>query len=245
VLIDFKTALWKEWREQILQYGSFARWLISMAVLVGLLGIFLPLQLGRDAVESVTLLFWLWIPLLTIINSIADAIAGERERHTLETLLASRLPDTAILSSKIAVPILQSWLVMLIAAVLAFITVNLTRGEGELIMYPTAVIFGIVALPLLAGLLIAGMGTLVSSHAATVRQAYQRMVIPLFVLVLIPSLGISLLPGDTLAVLYSPEFAQNNLGGVMLSLALVLLGLDAIAIFLAFKHFQRSRLTVD
>src|SRR5690349_13779533 len=94
---DFKAILWKEWHEHILQYGSLTKWLLNMAMLVGLIGIFLPLQFGRTAVESVTLLFWLWIPLLTVTSSITDSIAGERERHTLETLLASRLSDSAIL----------------------------------------------------------------------------------------------------------------------------------------------------
>lgn len=160
---DFKTVVWKEWREHILQYGSVVKWLLSMALLVGTVGIFLPLQFGRTAVDSVFLLTWIWMPLLVTTSSVADAIAGERERHTPETLLASRLPDRAILLGKIAVPVLQSWVAMLIAAVLALITVNLAHSDGQdgqFIMYPGPVLFGIVVIPLLAGLLIGGIGVL-------------------------------------------------------------------------------------
>jgi ABC-2 type transport system permease protein len=221
---DFKTVVWKEWREHILQYGSVVKWLLSMALLVGTVGIFLPLQFGRTAVDSVFLLTWIWMPLLVITNSVADAIAGERERHTLETLLASRLRDSAILLGKIAVPVLQSWAAMIVAAVLAVVTVNVAHGEGHLIMYPGSVLFGIMVIPLVAGLLIAGIGVFASTHAATVRQAYQRMIIPLFAIVLLPSLGISLLPRDMLASFYSPEFAENGLGGALVVMMLVIAG---------------------
>jgi hypothetical protein len=65
---DFKTVVWKEWREHILQYGSVVKWLLSMALLIGVVGIFLPLQFGRTAVDSVFLLTWMWMPLLVITN---------------------------------------------------------------------------------------------------------------------------------------------------------------------------------
>ena len=44
-----------------------------------------------------------------IISFIGDAIAGERERHTLETLLASRMPDRAILLGKVIAIVLYAW----------------------------------------------------------------------------------------------------------------------------------------
>lgn len=242
---DVKVVVWKEWREHILQYGSVTKWLLSSLMLVGLIGIFLPLQFGRTAVESVSLLFWMWIPLLIIINSMADSIAGERERHSLETLLASRLPDRAILLGKIAVPVFQSWLGMLIGAVLALITVNLTKSEGQLIMYPAPVAFGIVAIPLAGGLLVAGIGVIASAHAATVRQAYQRIVIPIFGVIIVLGIAQSLLPSSMLANLYSPEFAQNGAGWFILVTTLFMAGLDAVILVIAFKRFQRSRLIED
>lgn len=242
---DFKTVLWKEWRESIQQYGSLNKWLLNMAILVGLIGIFLPLQFGRMVIESVLLLLWLWIPLLSVMSAIVDTIAGERERHTLETLLASRLPDRAILLGKIAVPVFQSWLIMLIGAVLALITVNLTKSEGQFLMYPAPIMLGIMVFPLMGGLFIAGIGVIASSHATTVRQAYQRMMVMFFAICVIPALLLALLPKDMLTSLYSADFAQNSLVGVLALVAVVLLVLDAIVLTLTFKFFKRSRLIAD
>jgi ABC-type Na+ efflux pump permease subunit len=47
---------------------------------------------------------------------ITDSIAGERERQTLETLLASRLPDRAILLGKVAAITLLGWLLLALGA---------------------------------------------------------------------------------------------------------------------------------
>lgn len=242
---ELKAMLWKEWHEHILQYGSYNKWLLNMAMLIGLIGVFLPLQFGRSAVETISLLIWLWIPLLTITGSITDAIAGERERHTLETLLASRLSDWAILTGKIAVPVIQSWIMMLIAAMVALITVNLADSDTQVLFYPAPVFFGFLLMPLVAGLFFAGLGVLASIHATTVRQAYQRMMLPFLGLVLLPIVAISLLPGEFVAKLYSPEFVQTNLTGLLLSSSIILLALDALVLTLTFKRFKRAQLLLD
>src|SRR5688572_28291458 len=127
---DFKAVVWKEWREVLLQYGSVKRWLLNMLIFVGVIGIFMPIQFGRSTVESLLLLFWIWMPLLNAITMVADSIAGERERHTLETLLASRLTDHAIVLGKITVIVAQSWVLMLVSAALAVVTVNILNWEG-------------------------------------------------------------------------------------------------------------------
>lgn len=240
---DFKAMFWKEWRESILQYGSVRRWLLNMLMLVGVIGIFLPLQFGRTAVDSLFLLTWIWMPMLTAVTLIADSVAGERERHTLETLLASRLPDQAIVLGKITVIVLQSWGVMIAGAVTALVTVNLFKREGpELIMYPVPVAFGILILPLLLGILIAAVGLIASMGAKTVRAAYQRMAIPMVAVVVIPSLLLSLLPPEILNSFYSPEFAQNNLGKIVVVAAVVIAVLDAAILIAGLSRFRRSRL---
>jgi ABC-2 type transport system permease protein len=243
---DFKAVLWKEWRETILQYGSTRRWLLNMLMLIGVIGIFMPLQFGRMMIESLFLLMWMWMPLLNVITLIADSIAGERERHTLETLLASCLSDQAIVLGKITVIIVQSWLVMLAGALLALVTVNLfKRDSPELLLYPMPVAFGILVLPLLLGGLVAGIGTIASMRATTVRQAYQRMAIPLVAVVLVPSLGLSILPPDLVNRFYSVEFAQTNLGKILVIVAVALVILDTAVLFAALSRFHRSRLIAE
>jgi ABC-2 type transport system permease protein len=243
---DFKAMLWKEWRESILQYGSVRRWLLNIMMMVGVIGIFLPIQFGQMAVTSLFLLTWLWMPMLNVVTLVADSIAGERERHTLETLLASRLPDRAIVLGKITVIVVQSWLMMLGAAALALVTVNLFRREGpELVMYPAPVLFGIVVLPLLLGILVACVGVFASMHAPTVRAAYQRMALPLVAVVTIPGLGMTLLPPEILNSLFSPGFSENNLGKIVVIAALIFAVLDVAIFSSALSRFRRSRLIAE
>lgn len=240
---DLLAVLWKEWRETILQYGSVRRWLLNMLMLVGVIGVFLPLQFGRMTIESLFLLMWIWMPMLNVLTLTADSIAGERERHTLETLLASRLPDEAIVFGKIIVIVFQSWLVMLASAGLALVTVNLfKRDSAELIVYPMTVAAGIVILPLLLGTFIASVGAITSMHAHTVRQAYQRMAIPLVALVVIPGLLLSFMPQDFLARFYSAEFAEGSLVNILVIVIVVLVLLDAAVLYAARLRFRRAHL---
>lgn len=92
-LQDLSTIIWKEWKELLAPCGAVpAGGIMGLVLDVGIFGILLPVQLGAELVRSPNLLlFWAWVPLFLVITVIADAFAGERERHTLETLLATRL----------------------------------------------------------------------------------------------------------------------------------------------------------
>ncbi len=245
MITDFKTIIWKEWRESILQYGSVKKWILNMSLIVVTIGIFLPLQFGTMLIESIVILLWVWMPMFLILNIISDSIAGERERHTLETLLASRLSDGAILLGKMIIPIFQAWVMVQISALLALITINLTANQGRFIMYPLPVILGIIIIPVVIGLLLAEMGVLASVHATTVRQAYQRMIIPFLALFIVPSILMSILPRQILSQLYSREFAENQMGGVLLVLFIILIILDGLLMAWVFRRFHRSRLITD
>ena len=54
-----------------------------------MVAIYVPLQMGRDWVDSPGSLFCLIVPLMLVGMTIPESFAGERERHTLATLLAS------------------------------------------------------------------------------------------------------------------------------------------------------------
>lgn len=242
---DFKAMVWKEWRESILQYGSVRRWLLNMSMMVGVIGIFLPVQFGRMAVDSLFLLTWIWMPMLNVVTLVADSIAGERERHTLETLLASRLPDRAIFLGKITMIVTQSWGVMLAAAVSALVMVNLFKRDGpDLIMYPVPVVFGILVLPLLLGILAASAGILASMRAATVRAADQRIAIAVIVVIAIPGLLLSLLPQEMLASIFRPDFTEDHVANLVLAATVGLAMLAVITLSAALSRFRRARLIV-
>ena len=129
---DLLTMMWKESKDLLFQRDWKAR--ILPVFLVGILGVYLPLQFGLQWLElsPIAIFVILWIPFFVIISFIGDAIAGERERHTLETLLASRISDRAILLGKVIVTVGYAWGMALVSLVLGLVLVNLFHGYREL-----------------------------------------------------------------------------------------------------------------
>jgi ABC-2 type transport system permease protein len=194
---DILTIAWKDLREVLLQAGTLRRSLRGLLFSFLIFGVFLPLQIGPDLVrQPAAILPFAWAPLLLASGMVADGIAGERERHTLETLLASRLSDRAILLGKVVAAIAYGWGFMLVSAAVGLVTVNVVNaGHGLLLYAPEALallgVFGLLG----AGLVACG-GALVALRAPTVRQAAQNMNLAIFAVVLIPVLGLQVLPVD-------------------------------------------------
>ena len=181
---DIVTVVWKEWK-QVLSWGGSRGKMVPL-LFVGVLGVFLPLQMGRAWVESpMALVYWAWLPMFLVISMISDSFAGERERHTLETLLASRLSDRAILFGKAAAAVGYGLGITWASLLLGLVTVNVVHGHGKPLFYPTMVGLGIVVLSPLCVALVAGTGVLVSLRAATVRHAQQTLSIAIVVLLFV------------------------------------------------------------
>jgi ABC-2 type transport system permease protein len=242
---DVLTVAWKEWRELLQMGGSVRGGRFSLAILLAVFGVFLPLQAGAEWVESpATVFYWGWVPLMLVSGAVADSFAGERERHTLETLLASRLPDRAILLGKIGAAISYGWGLVLLMLVLSLITVNLTARTGPLLMFPPVFAVGAPLLALLGAGLAATGGVLVSLRSPTVRQAAQTLNVGVLLLIFIPVLGMQVLP----------EAWQAQVGAWLMTVggdSLVWLGaglltvLDLSLLAAAFARFRRARLVLD
>ena len=100
---DLLTVIWKERQGLLFQRGGGrmrAIWLLFVAIVM--IAILLPLQMGEEWLTTAwSLIAALILPLLLVGTAVPESFAGERERHTLPTLLASRLPDRAILFGKL------------------------------------------------------------------------------------------------------------------------------------------------
>jgi ABC-2 type transport system permease protein len=102
MIADIFTVAWKELREMLTFGDSRGRNKLSLLVILAIFGVVIPLQSGRDWVTSpVSAMVWAWMPYMWVYSVVADSFAGERERHTLEALLATRLSDRAILFGKL------------------------------------------------------------------------------------------------------------------------------------------------
>jgi len=244
-MADVFTVAWKEWRELLQLGGSHRGGRFSLVILIGVFGVFLPLQAGADWVQSpATVFYWGWVPLMLVGSAVADSFAGERERHTLETLLASRLPDSAILLGKMFAAVTYGWGLVLIMLVLSLVTVNLSARTGPLLVFPWRFAVGAPLLALLGSGLAATAGVLVSLRAPTVRQAAQTLNVGVLLLIFIPVLGVQALPDSLKAQMAARATAIGADGLLWVSAGLLAL-LDLSLLAAAFARFRRSRLVLD
>jgi ABC-2 type transport system permease protein len=245
MITDIQTVLWKEFKEIIAIRGSRRGGLLSMGILIALIGIFMPLQSGPEWFTNPLLLIaWSWMPLFLVMGIISDSIAGERERHTLETLLASRIPDAAILLGKILAAVLYAWVTLVIGLLLGALVINIAYPQLPTKFYDIQMFLGVLAMVFLGALLMTAIGVLASLRAETVRQAYQRMSIGFLAIWLIPIIGMQIMPTGWKDVLNTILIGVNwdsLVIGVMIGLAV----LDCILLMIAFNRFKRIRLILD
>lgn len=244
MMADIATIIWKEFAELFMQRGRFRGGLVGMLIFVGVFGVVMPLQTGREWVETPAgLIFFLWLPYLLVSGVTADTFAGERERHTLETLLASRLSDRSILFGKMGATILYGWGITLLNIALGLVTVNLAFGQGEFLMFPPDLLVAVLVLSLLVTGFGATLGTVVSLRAATVRQASQILSV-VMLLVFIPLLLLPLIPPDwqarAMQTLTAMEIRQIGLWAMA-----ILLILDVGLLAFTIQQFQRAKLILD
>jgi ABC-2 type transport system permease protein len=241
---DLTTVVWKELKEIFSQRGRFKGTKLSVLIFVAVFGIFMPLQSGAEWLRSpIVMVYWAWVPFLLASGIVADSFAGERERHTLETLLASRLSDRAILAGKIATSVLYGWGITLACVLVGAAAINIVHGHGRIIFYRAPVAAGIFLLTFLVALLASGLGVLVSLRAATVRQAMQTFSIA-FLLLFVPLFLLPLLPAPVKARLLA-ALSKLDFSAVALAGAALLIAANAVVLLIADRRFRRNRLILD
>ncbi|MDF0553220.1 ABC transporter permease subunit [Kamptonema sp. UHCC 0994] len=244
MLADILTVIWKEYRE-LFQQGSWRGIALSLILPVIVFGIMLPVSMGILWVKSpISVFFWAYLPLLRVLAPAADAFAGERERHTLETLLASPMSDLAILLGKVASIVSYAWVMTLIPLLVGLGAVNFVYGQGELLLYPANIAIGGAVLGMLATTLYTSIYTLFSLRAATVKQANEQLGLATTVLVYLPIVLLPVLPPQLLGLFLRP-LMKVDAGQLFFMLAGALILLDVGLLWLVSKRFVRSRLILN
>ncbi|MEE4193761.1 MAG: ABC transporter permease subunit [Anaerolineae bacterium] len=235
----------KEWKMLFLSRGNRRNngW-YSIVVAIGLIGIYMPV-LTKEAwiTDPTSMIMWAWMPIFWSLGIITSAIAGEREAHTLETLLASRLSDSAILIGKMLSAVLYGWGLMFISTLVGVIVVNIAFIEGPFQFYKVDVFLAAQLAIFLMATMFSAIGVLVSLKAPTARQAYQRLSIVMLILYIGPMMIVSFLP-DELIVQWIARFEGVTLNwDVLVPAALAVLLLIDVGLFLVAKvRFQRTKL---
>jgi ABC-2 type transport system permease protein len=173
---DVGTVLWEEAREFIVRQGSIKGFVIRYALSLGIMGVYMPYYIWRSLVEQpFMLLVYVWVSMFMGIGIVLDSFAGERERHTLETLLASRLSDRAILFGKISFAVLYGFVMTLAQVLLGLVTVNVAFWNGQIAVYRPETFVLIILAVLLVNVFFTTVGVLVSLRATTVRQGSEML----------------------------------------------------------------------
>lgn len=244
MIADILTVASKELRE-IFTFGDIrGRSKFSLVILIVIFGIVFPLQNGRSWVSSpINVMIWGWMPFLWVSGIVADLFAGERERHTLEPLLATRLSDQSILFGKLLAAMGYGFILTWIIMLASLITINLSYGRNGLVLYPLNTTLAALVFSILISGLSSCIGVLVSLRAGSVRQAQQVMSAGMLVLFL-PFMLIQFIPRQWLRMI-DQIITSTSPVQIALLIVAVLVVVEAILILIALRLFQRSKLILD
>ena len=166
---DICVIVWKEWREFFFQLSIRSKFNILIAVVF--IGVMIPISNGEGWFN--TMFFYtmgLIGPLLTTTTIIADLFIGERERHTFETLLASRLSDKGIVTGKILFAVNYSIVITLIILVASIIAINIEYYKDVLILPSIRASIIVIVISALLSLFTSLLGSIISIRVNTVKQ---------------------------------------------------------------------------
>ncbi|CAN5746134.1 hypothetical protein BH23GEM3_BH23GEM3_05030 [soil metagenome] len=242
MIYDIYTVAWKEWKEYVQQERTRRIGPLRGLLFVAAGGVFLGWQVDPDFGRSgLTVLLTSFLSIMFVTTVVPDSFAGERERHTLETLLASRLPDRAILLGKVAAAVSYGWAIALAVLPAGIIAANLIHGFAGMPWVDPYILLASAATSLLAGLLIAAIGVLISMYVPTARQAHQRLGFVIMVLFMTPAVLLPTLPAAWLDRLID-GFERLGVERAVAA-GLALLAVAGVALLgVAMARFRRARL---
>ena len=246
---DIFTVMWKEWKELLQFQGSSRSGLIGLLIMVAIFGIVMPIQWGTMWVESgASLTLWLVIPMMLAATIVADTFAGERERHTLETLLASRLSDRAILLGKLSAAVIFEWVVTQLVFLVALVPTNILHGRGGLVLYPATVGLSGMLLSFLIACLVSMIGIMVSLGSGTVKQAQQKLGVSIFIIAYVVPLagvyGLRYAPNQFRERVVEP-FLSGDVALPTMVISIFLIVLILLLYAVTKSRFQRTRLILN
>ena len=243
---DIKTIIWKEWKKNVIQFGGFSNpgGLVPLIILLIGIGVFLPAQIGRTWIESPqSLIYWAWIPLFLVINMIADSFAGEKERNTLETLLATCLTEKSIILGKVFSSVSYVFIIKCLLLLSGLVTVNIIHANGEVVLYSLFDFISIIFIGFLLTILVATVGAIFSLKANSVKQAQQNLSIAVMLLLFVPIFGVSLIPDNLLNWLQELT-ASISSAQIVVYICLLLIFLNIIVFWISMKVFNRKRIDI-
>jgi ABC-2 type transport system permease protein len=241
MLDDILTIIWKERKSMLRYQGSRSRFLLVLLSPILLATVF-PWQWGPDWVAEIpSVILSVVVAVILVGITIPESFAGERERHTLNTLLASRLSDRAILFGKMGISIIFALGVTLAVLLLSLVTVNVAHWDGELLLYTPTIVIADLVLSFLMATLFASAGVLISMRSETVQQAAQ-ILMAIFLVPIMLLQVIAMVFRNQLNDLLGGSLSRLDGTQVLLVVVGILLLLTTGVLAAAVARFRRSRL---
>jgi ABC-2 type transport system permease protein len=240
---DIRTVIWKEWHSLI--QGQSRRQLMIMVAMLAFWAIWLPVQTGADWMTDgvISILISVLLPALVVAVTVPPAFAGERERKTLGTLLATRLPDEAILFGKLVVPVLAGVMAMVAVLLIGLVAANAASWDGTPRFYDPDVIVPDIVIGFLVAVMAAALGVAISLRARRVQDAQQTI----SMMLMLPAMGLGF--GLFLLAEFTGGIAQvaaelEGVNGWLVALVIVLIlaAADVALLGIARRRFRRGRL---
>ncbi len=187
---DLSTMVWKE----IAEFIGNKRALRVFGIAVLIMGIIPTITARHTAIGAaaairalVEVLYVLFATLIVVANTAPDLVLHERVGRTLDYLLATRLPDSAIFLGKVIVSAATGYLAAMVAIALQLLVYAALVGHGWSWLYLAEPIGRILAFGITAALAVyvSVVGTFVALHVGDQRSAY---------LVTVLSIGVILAP---------------------------------------------------
>ncbi len=245
---DILTIMWKERKGLFRQRGGRTRPMFVLVVPIAVIAIYFPWAMGLRWVSTYwSLVASFIVPVMLVGTLIPDSFAGERERHTLPTLLATRLSDRAILFGKLVTSVAYGWVATLLVLLVALVTVNTINWTGEILYYAPAVLLADVAFALLMSTFVAGLGVLISLRASSTLEAQQTLVAAIMFPALVFGVATTIIANTQPDLRDSILDVFMTLGPAMTItlFALVLVGVCAGVVMAAMRRFRRARLILE
>jgi ABC-2 type transport system permease protein len=242
---DISTVVWKEWREVLRMGGSKRRAVLRLVFSIGLLGVLWPWQLGQQFVTSqLAVLLAAFTASMYVAGVVPDSFAGERERHTLETLLASRLPDRAILFGKIVALVTYGLGAAAVMLTFGWVTVNVVHRGDRILFYDVATLVSAILFSIIAAGLMGAVGVIVSLRAATVKQAQQVLTTAVLILLFLPIIALPTIPAEWQRTVAS-MIREWGAATIAAAVAALLVFVQVVLYAIASARVKRARLILE
>ena len=247
---NFHAMLWKEWlgiKSMFLPPNFFLSGIWGLMVVIIAFGIYEPFKTGPDWIFSPIMLFSsvILIPFCISGTMTPDSFAGERERHTLEPLLATPLSDQVLLYGKIVFPASLGWTASMVAMLAGIFAANNFTLSSNLFMSRIDTILFTSVGSLAFSIFITILGVAASLHALNVMQAQLKLATAIFPLLLIPAFLIGPFSPIQLRSAASQLLLSISVNHLLLWVTVGTMAVNGILVMITQARFHRKELIMD